>query len=85
MTEQVSRTGFDEQQTAPTSPDDAGIDAPTTTGVAAVDQVLRAVEQIHDLPLGEHLAAFERAHEALRLALDVPTSGAPTTEPGDPA
>ena len=90
MTEQVSHTGFDDQQTVPTSTDEADIDGRTTTGVAAVDQVLREVEAVHDLPLEEQLAAFERAHEALRLALDAPATdapatGAPTTEPGNPA
>jgi hypothetical protein len=85
MTEQVSPTGFDDQETVPTPGDEADIDGRTTTGVAAVDQVLREVETIHDLPLEEQLAAFERGHEALRLALDAPTTGAPTTEPGNPA
>jgi hypothetical protein len=50
---------------------------PTRTGVPAVDDVLADVEALDGVPLDEHLAAFERAHESLRSALD--------TDPGDPA
>ena len=50
---------------------------PTRTGVPAVDDVLADVDRLDDVPLDEHLAAFERAHEALRSALDA--------DPGEPA
>jgi hypothetical protein len=40
------------------------------TGVASVDAVLEELDTIDDLPLEEHVAAFERAHESLRSALD---------------
>jgi hypothetical protein len=49
----------------------------TRTGVPAVDEVLADVDRLDDTPLDEHLAAFERAHESLRSALDA--------DPGDPA
>ena len=50
---------------------------PTSTGVPAVDQVLRDVDDLDGVPLEEHLGRFERAHETLRSALDA--------EPVDPA
>ncbi len=50
---------------------------PTHTGVPAVDDVLADVDRLDETPLEEHLPAFERAHEALRSALDA--------DPGEPA
>ena len=50
---------------------------PTRTGVPAVDDVLADVDRLDGVPLDEHLAAFERAHESLRSALDA--------DPGEPA
>jgi len=44
----------------------------TSTGVAAVDQVLGDLDRIDGAPLEEHLAMFERAHDGLRSALDAP-------------
>jgi hypothetical protein len=35
----------------------------------AVDEVLRSLERLEDLPVEEHVPAFERAHEELRQAL----------------
>jgi hypothetical protein len=55
----------------------ASVDETRSTGVRAVDQVLADADRIDDLPLEEHLGAFERVHGALRSALDA--------EPGDPA
>lgn len=49
----------------------------THTGVPAVDDVLADVDRLDDTPLDEHLPAFEKAHEALRSALDA--------DPGEPA
>ncbi|HEX4471095.1 MAG TPA: hypothetical protein VH085_03950 [Nocardioides sp.] len=40
------------------------------TGVPAVDQVLADVDRVDGLPLDLHQEAFERAHTALRSALD---------------
>jgi hypothetical protein len=42
------------------------------TGVPAVDEVLDRVEALDDLPVEDHVAVFERAHEQLRGALDGP-------------
>jgi hypothetical protein len=50
---------------------------PTHTGVPAVDEVVADVDRLDGAPLEEHLPAFERAHEALRSALDA--------DPGEPA
>ncbi len=50
---------------------------PTNTGVPAVDDVLADVDRLDEAPLEEHLPAFEKAHEALRSALDA--------DPGEPA
>jgi len=50
---------------------------PTHTGVPAVDEVLVDVARLDGAPLEEHLPAFERAHDALRSALDA--------DPGEPA
>jgi hypothetical protein len=65
------------EQAQPFEPDDAATDEPVRTGVPAVDEVLAEVDALDDLPLEEHLGAFERAHESLRRALDV--------QPDDPA
>ncbi|WP_114424578.1 hypothetical protein [Nocardioides houyundeii] len=40
------------------------------TGVPEVDAVLDQVESVGSLPVAEQVAVFERAHEALRRALD---------------
>ena len=49
---------------------------PVRTGVADVDAVLEAVEELEGRPLEEHVAVFEDAHGRLRRALDDPgTSG----------
>jgi hypothetical protein len=48
-----------------------------TTGVASVDRVLGKLDGLDDLPLDEHVGAFERAHESLRSALDAPADASP--------
>jgi hypothetical protein len=77
MTEQVPPTAVDEPYT------------PTTTGVPEVDRVIADVDRLDDLPLEVHLGAFERAHDALRAALDARPdvqTGVETGEhPGEPA
>ena len=40
------------------------------TGVDGVDEVIRAVEELEERPLEEHVGVFEAAHSALRRALD---------------
>lgn len=69
MSEQVPATASDQPDTdlAAAAADLGGT---STTGVPAVDQVLVDVDRLDDLPLDEHLGAFERAHDSLRSALD---------------
>jgi hypothetical protein len=57
----------------------------TVTGLPAVDQVLRQLDGLEDLPVSEHLPAFERAHGALRAALDDELDGRPEPGPAEPA
>jgi hypothetical protein len=45
------------------------------TGADRVDEVIRAVEELEDRPIEEHVGVFESAQVQLRRALD---------EPGDP-
>ena len=42
------------------------------TGVPTVDEVMRAVEELEERPVEEHVGVFETAHEQLRQALDTP-------------
>ena len=49
---------------------DARPDEAAPTGHPTVDAVLDEVAGVHELPLDEHTAVFERAHEQLRAALD---------------
>jgi hypothetical protein len=78
--ESVDPSATAEPLEEPTEPLDPAIGDPTSTGVPAVDEVLRDVDDLDGLPLEEHLGRFERAHETLRSALD-----ADPIEPGDPA
>jgi hypothetical protein len=48
-----------------------------TTGVASVDRVLGELDGLDELPLDEHIGAFERAQESLRSALDAPADPSP--------
>jgi hypothetical protein len=81
MTEQLPPPGSDEPdpETGRTDESTASTEA-ARTGVPALDQVLDDVDQLDDRPLDEHVAAFERAHDALHSALD-----AEPGEPGEPA
>ncbi len=45
------------------------------TGVSRVDEVIRAVEELEERPIEEHVGVFESAQVQLRRALD---------NPGDP-
>ena len=40
------------------------------TGMSAVDDVLDQVARLGEVPVPEHVAVFERAHDQLRRALD---------------
>ena len=42
---------------------------PETTGDEAVDAVVASLRGLDDLPVSEHVAVFERAHESLRQVL----------------
>jgi hypothetical protein len=85
MTEQVPPTEIEEREPEQSSTPGADAGGPTTTGVPAVDRVLTEVDELDDLPLEEHLGAFERAHESLRAALDAEPGHEPTNQPGRPA
>jgi len=43
------------------------------TGDPAVDAVLDQLADVEGIPVDEHVAVFERAHEQLRRALDAPS------------
>lgn len=81
MTEQVPPTALRGVQLG----DDSSMPGAetTSTGVAAVDQVLADLDRIDGAPLEEHLAMFERAHDALRSALDAPAVQQPVEQPVD--
>jgi len=42
---------------------------PETTGDESVDEVVASLRGLDDLPVSEHVAVFERAHESLRQVL----------------
>jgi hypothetical protein len=83
MTEQVPPTGIDESD-ADRRPAVADTDEPTT-GIPAVDQVLADVDRLDELPLEEHLGAFERVHDSLRSALDARPDDLTGEHPGESA
>ncbi|MDO7866745.1 hypothetical protein [Nocardioides jiangxiensis] len=47
------------------------------TGHGSVDGVIASLGQLAELPVDEHVAVFERAHEQLRGALDAPSGPRP--------
>jgi hypothetical protein len=49
---------------------DPPVDVTVRTGNERVDAVLDSLDALDDLPVDEHVAVFERAHEELRGALD---------------
>ena len=53
-----------------------------TTGVAAVDGVLADVAAVSGMPVSEHVAVFERAHDQLRRALDAQPEPRPDRQQG---
>ncbi|MBI2242994.1 MULTISPECIES: hypothetical protein [unclassified Nocardioides] len=54
----------DEPETIPSEPERV------RTGVADVDEVIAAVEELEERPIEEHVGVFEAAHDRLRRALD---------------
>lgn len=54
----------DEPETTPPAPERV------RTGVAHVDEVIVAVEELGERPIEEHVGVFETAHAELRRALD---------------
>jgi hypothetical protein len=53
------------------------------TGVDRVDEVIRAVEELEERPIEEHVGVFESAQVQLRRALDDPGDAAePDDHPG---
>ena len=94
MTEQTPAPGPLEQD-EPTQIAERASDEPPTpevdpmrTGVPSVDAVLAEIDDLDELPLDQHLATYERAHDTLRSALDgVPDHGFedPSGHRADPA
>jgi hypothetical protein len=58
-----------QEQVDPAGPEPA---EPVRTGNETVDAVLESLDSLDDVPVDEHVAVFERAHEQLRAALDSP-------------
>jgi hypothetical protein len=84
MSEQVPPM-WSEEPDANESTAETDLGGPSTTGVPSVDQVLADVDRLDDLPLDEHLGAFERAHDSLRSALDAQPDDGATEHPGESA
>lgn len=55
------------------------------TGVSTVDRVVDEIEGLDEVPLEEHLSAFERAHASLRAALDDVSAHGVDDQPDQPA
>ena len=53
---------------------------PETTGDESVDEVVASLRGLDDLPVSEHVAVFERAHESLRQVLSGAGERAPATQ-----
>jgi hypothetical protein len=71
MTEQMQPGPDEPEDTQPEN------DSPARTGVPSVDAVLSEIDDLDELPVDQHLATFERAHDTLRSALDATTDPAP--------
>jgi hypothetical protein len=54
------------------------------TGMADVDAVITAVEELEERPIEEHVGVFETAHEQLRRALEA-QPGPDAADPPRPA
>lgn len=73
MTEQPAEITDEERRAAllEDSPEEAAARAPgiVETGNEAVDEVIRSLESLDAVPVDEHVALFEQAHEQLRTTL----------------
>lgn len=72
MIDEVADEPADDMAAMPGSAAPVASPGPLRTGNEAVDGVLETLEHVSELPLGEQVAVFERAHEQLRAALDGP-------------
>jgi hypothetical protein len=72
-------------QNDPAPPDQAGPPGAVTTGDTRVDEALRKLDELPDLPLHEHPAVFEQVHAALAGALGRLDSGPEGIPPATPA
>jgi hypothetical protein len=50
------------------------------TGIESVDAVVAGLGVLDDLPVSEHVAVVERAHESLRASMAAPGNLAPAGE-----
>jgi hypothetical protein len=91
MTEQTPPPGPLEPVQPTQAPEPASDEPPTPevdpmrTGVPSVDAVLAEIDDLDELPLDEHLATYERAHDTLRSALDGVPDGGFDDHRADPA
>jgi hypothetical protein len=69
MTEAPDEYGDDRPDQGEDAPDETPDDV-LRTGDPAVDEVLAGMDALHHLPVDEHPAVFEEAHDSLRKALD---------------
>jgi hypothetical protein len=63
------------QHEAPTEIDSPTAPAAESTGIESVDAVVASLPGLDDLPVSEHVAVFETAHESLRSALSDASRG----------
>jgi hypothetical protein len=80
----------DPEYDVPDSTEQSGDDEPepgtperVRTGADRVDDVIRAVEELEERPIEEHVGVFESAQVQLRRALDDPGHGEDLSEPDD--
>jgi hypothetical protein len=76
----------DMQPEEPVPATDRAVEEPETaapTGHPAVDEVLRSLERLDHLPVEEHAAVYEQAHETLRRALADAQDAAPPGPGGE--
>jgi len=60
--------------------DQTSADEPEATGDESVDAVVASLRGLDDLPVSEHVAVFERAHESLRQVLSGAAERSPATQ-----
>ena len=67
---QPTSVALEPAETAPTTGPTTGPMTEPTTGNTEVDEVVASVEALDGVPVDEHVATFEKAHDRLRRALD---------------